>query len=68
MNRLEDKISEALYIKDYAAGHSKGCAMAIPELRSNIFTKCSCGKTQQDSLRRQEIRLTEEAMEKINEK
>lgn len=31
-----------LYLEKYAAGHLKGCEMAIPELRRNIFTKCIC--------------------------
>jgi len=67
MNNLQEKLQQALYIERYAQGHDRTCPCAIPELRRNIFTKCICGKTQKDSLKRQEIRLTEEAMEKINE-
>ena len=67
MTSLQEKLQQALYIERYAQGHSRECPCAIPELRKNIFTKCSCGQTQKDSLKRQEIRLTEEAMEKINE-
>ena len=94
MTSLQEKLQMALYIERYAQGHSKECPCAIPELRRNIFTKCICGKTLKDSLKRQEIslactcpfdttrynnhledcplwikriRLTEEAMEKINE-
>ena len=34
--------SSSLYLERFAAGHKKGCDMAIPELRSNITTKCTC--------------------------
>ena len=34
--------STSLYLERYSQGHLKGCNRAIPELRSNIFTKCTC--------------------------
>lgn len=49
MNDFQTRLSHALYLERYAAGHAKGCDMSLQELRSNVFTKCSCGLLQERS-------------------
>lgn len=33
---------DSLYIERYVNGHLRGCDRALPELRSNIFSRCTC--------------------------